>query len=252
MNNQGNNFFSQRRAESDVEEKDKDLQQVVEEMDDEQFDMDNFMTLDEVGEVEDVDEEVKAEEGEGEEGGRRHETPNEDGVKRERDEPLPPPQKIKVDPDDPVGDEFIRVVEMFYCDLCHKFLPRCSLDKSEHVRRTHCLSKAHQDAYCEKKERECGVKVEVKEQVKEEPEEEEEYEAAGGDEETADGEEEEEEEEEDEEEEEGVTLGLSLDEDEEEEEEEEDDTYNKRHLSRREDDDVLELDYEGEGSLTGD
>lgn len=239
MNNQGNNFFSQRRAESDVEEKDKDLQQVVEEMDDEQFDMDNFMTLDEVGEVEDVDEEVKAEEGEGEEGGRRHETPNEDGVKRERDEPLPPPQKIKVDPDDPVGDEFIRVVEMFYCDLCHKFLPRCSLDKSEHVRRTHCLSRAHQDAYCEKKERDGpGGGGGVKDEVKEEPEE---YEAAADDDGAADGEEEEE-----------GTQGRYEEEEEEDDEEEDDDTYNKRRLNRREDDDVLELDYEGEGSLTGD
>ena len=243
------------------------MQQVVEEMDDEQFDMDNLMTLDEVGEVEDIDEEAKKEdeeeeeerEGGRDEGERRQEASSNGGegavvVKREREVTLTP-QKVKVDPDEPVGDEYIRVVEMFYCDLCHKFLPRCSLDKSEHVRRTHCLSKAHQDAYCEKKERECGVKVEVRERVKEEPEEEEEeeYEAAGGDEETADGEGEEEEEEDEDEEEEGGTLGLSLDEeDEEEEEEEEDDTYNKRHLSRREDDDVLELDYEGEGSLTGD
>lgn len=224
-----------RRADSDIDEKDKDLQQVVEEMDDEQLDLNNFMTLDEVGEVEDVDEEVKAEEEEGE---RSHETSNEDGVKRERDEPLPPPPPtmVKVDPDDPVGDEYIRVVEMFYCDLCHKFLPRCSLDKSEHVRRTHCLSKAHQDAYCAKKQ--WDVNGGVKDEVKEEPD---------GGEEAADdadyaavGEEEEEE-----------TQGQYEDEDDD-EEEEDDDTYNKRHLNKREDDDVLELDYEGEGSLTGD
>ena len=210
-------------------------------MDDEQFDMDNFMTLDEVGEVEDVDEEGKAEEAaEGQEGKGRPETSDEEVVKREKEEPPPPPERIKVDPDDPVGDEYIRIVEMFYCDLCHKFLPRCSLDKSEHVRRTHCLSKAHQDAYCEKKERERDTDS-VKDEVKEEPEEEG-YEAAADDDDAADGEAEEEE----------GTQGRFEEEDDDEEEEDDDDTYNKRRLNRREDDDVLELDYEGEGSLTGD
>ena len=148
-----------------------------------------------------------------------------------------------MDPDDPVGDEYIRIVEMFYCDLCRKFLPRCSLDKSEHVRRTHCLSKAHQDAYCEKKERERdAATASVKDEVKEEPEEEG-YEAAADDDDAADGEAEEEEE---------GTQGRFEEEDDDEEEEDDDDTYNKRRLNRREDDDVLELDYEGEGSLTGD
>ena len=149
-----------------------------------------------------------------------------------------------MDPDDPVGDEYIRIVEMFYCDLCHKFLPRCSLDKSEHVRRTHCLSKAHQDAYCEKKERERdAATASVKDEVKEEPEEEG-YEAAADDDDAADGEAEEEEE--------GTQGRFEEEDDDDEEEEDDDDTYNKRRLNRREDDDVLELDYEGEGSLTGD
>ena len=41
---------------------------------------------------------------------------------------------------------------MFYCDLCHKYLPRAEPEKSEEVLTTHCKSTSHQNAYVKAKQ----------------------------------------------------------------------------------------------------
>lgn len=47
-----------------------------------------------------------------------------------------------------VGEDFVRIVEMLFCDLCHKYLPRIDHDKDiQSALNEHCLTAGHQSAY---------------------------------------------------------------------------------------------------------
>ena len=39
---------------------------------------------------------------------------------------------------------------MFYCDLCHKYLPKLNRGDPDELIDTHCVSTSHQDAYVKK------------------------------------------------------------------------------------------------------
>jgi len=39
---------------------------------------------------------------------------------------------------------------MFYCDLCHKYLPKLNRGDPDELIDTHCMSKSHQNAYIKK------------------------------------------------------------------------------------------------------
>ena len=41
-------------------------------------------------------------------------------------------------------------VVMFYCDLCHKYLPKLNRGDPDELIDTHCVSTSHQDAYVKK------------------------------------------------------------------------------------------------------
>ena len=47
------------------------------------------------------------------------------------------------------GEEYIRKVEMMYCDLCHKYLdPRIESENDFKIlKQKHCLKKEHKNAY---------------------------------------------------------------------------------------------------------
>ena len=50
-----------------------------------------------------------------------------------------------------VGEQYVRKVEMLYCDLCHKYLPRIEPEKDiQCLLRDHCLTRGHQNAYLRK------------------------------------------------------------------------------------------------------
>ena len=54
-----------------------------------------------------------------------------------------------------IGEEFVRLVEMLFCDLCHKYLhlPRMDEDRDiQSVLNEHCLAAGHQTAYYKYKE----------------------------------------------------------------------------------------------------
>ena len=40
---------------------------------------------------------------------------------------------------------------MYFCNLCHKFLPRCEPEKANEILETHCKSVSHQNAFVKKK-----------------------------------------------------------------------------------------------------
>ena len=47
-----------------------------------------------------------------------------------------------------LGESYVRKVEMLYCDLCHKYLPKIEPDKDiQCLLRDHCRTTGHQDAY---------------------------------------------------------------------------------------------------------
>ena len=52
-----------------------------------------------------------------------------------------------------IGESYIKRVEMFYCDLCHKYLPRSDPEQAQSVLQNHCMSTSHRNAY-DKKEQE--------------------------------------------------------------------------------------------------
>lgn len=149
----------QLRAENESADKDKekDLKKSVEDPDDEQLDMSNFLTLDEVGEVEGEESGGDESENVADEGGRAQERAPHSEEEEERSGDIEaaaakrPRSPVALDPEISVGEEFIRRVDMFYCDCCHKFLPRTSMEKSDEVRRSHCLSSGHHAAYYKKK-----------------------------------------------------------------------------------------------------
>merc|ERR1712223_1214753 len=55
-----------------------------------------------------------------------------------------------VDPNTPIGHDYVRQVVMFYCDLCHKYLPKLNRGDPDELIDTHCMSKSHQNAYIKK------------------------------------------------------------------------------------------------------
>ena len=62
-------------------------------------------------------------------------------------EPVPMPE---VDPDTPIGLDYVRQVVMFYCDLCHKYLPKLNRGDPDELVDDHCSSPGHQNAFIEK------------------------------------------------------------------------------------------------------
>lgn len=57
---------------------------------------------------------------------------------------------ITLSPDQPVGLEYVRQVVMFYCDLCHKYLPKLSKGDPDELVDSHCTSEKHQNAFIKK------------------------------------------------------------------------------------------------------
>ena len=60
---------------------------------------------------------------------------------------LPMPE---VDPDTPIGLDYVRQVVMFYCDLCHKYLPKLNRGDPDELVDDHCSSPGHQNAFIKK------------------------------------------------------------------------------------------------------
>merc|ERR1712051_230614 len=71
----------------------------------------------------------------------------EDEVDEEQSENEP---SFSVNPDTPVGHDYVRQVVMFYCDLCHKYWPKLNRGDPDELIDTHCVSTSHQDAYVKK------------------------------------------------------------------------------------------------------
>lgn len=61
-----------------------------------------------------------------------------------------PPSPISIDPDKPIGHEYVRQVVMYYCDLCHKYLPKTLKGDPDELVDLHCQSSPHQNAYANK------------------------------------------------------------------------------------------------------
>ena len=55
------------------------------------------------------------------------ENPNSAGAVFEEKEKESNKPSLTVDPNTPVGHDYVRQVVMFYCDLCHKYLPKVSI-----------------------------------------------------------------------------------------------------------------------------
>lgn len=66
---------------------------------------------------------------------------------KEEDEEM---KEITVDPDTPVGIDYVRQVVMFYCDLCHKYLPKLNRGDPDELVDNHCSSPGHQSAFVKK------------------------------------------------------------------------------------------------------
>ena len=62
-------------------------------------------------------------------------------------EPVTMPE---VDPDTPIGLDYVRQVVMFYCDLCHKYLPKLNRGDPDELVDDHCSSPGHQNAFIKK------------------------------------------------------------------------------------------------------
>ena len=56
----------------------------------------------------------------------------------------------EVDPDTPIGLDYVRQVVMFYCDLCHKYLPKLNRGDPDELVDDHCSSPGHQNAFIKK------------------------------------------------------------------------------------------------------
>ncbi|XP_077289597.1 ciz1 zinc finger protein isoform X2 [Arctopsyche grandis] len=83
-------------------------------------DLDNFMTLDSVGDVDEVEDDDSA-----------GEKKNEDGTEK---------PKVEIN----VGCEHVKKVEVFYCELCKTYLPR---GEDQIVLRFHCRQRNHLSRY---------------------------------------------------------------------------------------------------------
>ncbi|XP_069677621.1 uncharacterized protein [Periplaneta americana] len=94
-------------------------------MDDKELNMDNFMILDSVGTVDDTGDE-------GDDDGK----PKSDKDKKEGEE-----KKKEIN----LGSEYIKKVEVYYCELCRLYLPR--LDQPERALSIHCRTRNHLQRY---------------------------------------------------------------------------------------------------------
>jgi len=80
------------------------------------------------------------------------------------------PSAITVNPDTPIGHDYVRQVVMFYCDLCHKYLPKFNRGDPDELIDNHCLSTAHQNAYVKKQiEEQEALKILTKEEQQDSP-----------------------------------------------------------------------------------
>jgi hypothetical protein len=142
-------------AEEAKDQKDDDEENIME------FNPDDFVTLDEVGGDDDDDvgsgNEDTNEEKEESSDVKEETVEGEDDVKdvvelEIKDEPPSSPSPIIVNPDHPVGVDYVRQVIMFYCDLCHKYLPKITRGDPEELVDSHCSSPGHQTAFVKKED----------------------------------------------------------------------------------------------------
>lgn len=116
----------QRKAQKGDEEADEAVNQLDENGDDElQVDLDNFMTVDSVGDVDGL-----------------HFSANEDSD--EHGDGETPKAEINV------GSEHVKKIEVYYCDLCRFYLPH--LEDPEAAMQKHCSTRNHLRAYLRYKE----------------------------------------------------------------------------------------------------
>ncbi|XP_043257866.1 zinc finger CCCH domain-containing protein 13 isoform X1 [Colletes gigas] len=99
------------------------------EEDDKEVNLDNFMTLDSVGDVDAEDEESPE---------KKKEKPESEGT-NDTEKKLKSKQMIKV------GAEYIKRVEVQFCELCKMYLPRS--ENSERAIALHCSTRSHLKRY---------------------------------------------------------------------------------------------------------
>ena len=58
--------------------------------------------------------------------------------------------KVEEEPERPVGQDYIRQVVMYFCDLCHKYLPKVHHGDIDELIDSHCVSPVHQNAFIKK------------------------------------------------------------------------------------------------------
>uniref|UniRef100_A0A6M2DTG6 Uncharacterized protein n=1 Tax=Xenopsylla cheopis TaxID=163159 RepID=A0A6M2DTG6_XENCH len=97
-----------------------------------ELDLDNFMTLDSVGDVDDDEEEEEEEKAEA------------DGEKKDSSEAEKSPKKKKKTEIN-VGSEHVRKIEVYYCELCKMYLPRH--EEPEAALKKHCRIRTHLQRY---------------------------------------------------------------------------------------------------------
>ncbi|XP_067008566.2 zinc finger protein on ecdysone puffs isoform X2 [Anabrus simplex] len=93
---------------------------------DKDLNLDNFMILDSVGDVDDT-----GEDGEEQEEGKGEKEKKEGEEKKKKAENL--------------GSEHVKTVEVYYCELCSHYLPRS--DNPEKTRAVHCRTRTHLQRY---------------------------------------------------------------------------------------------------------
>jgi len=95
---------------------------------DKELNMENFMILDSVGTVDDTDDE-----GDGDDGKPRGEKDKKDGEEKK--------SKHEIN----LGAEYVKKIEVYFCDLCRLYLPR--LDQPERALAIHCRTRTHLQRY---------------------------------------------------------------------------------------------------------
>lgn len=96
--------------------------------DDKELNMDNFMILDSVGTVDDT-----GDEGDGDDGKPRSEKDKKEGEEK------------KSKPEINLGAEYVKKIEVYFCELCRLYLPR--LDQPERALSIHCRTRTHLQRY---------------------------------------------------------------------------------------------------------
>ena len=65
---------------------------------------------------------------------------------------------FQIKPEVPVGSDYVRQLVMYYCDLCHKYLPKLNRGDPDELVNNHCISPGHQNAF---------VKIEAEKRLEE-------------------------------------------------------------------------------------